>query len=98
MPVLSVAITSTILKVSVAGKERMMAFFFAMRLAPVARIITSTAGSPSGIPETNEATANVKISAKEKSRIKNPTKNVIKAPLMAMIDICLVSLAVLTSK
>jgi hypothetical protein len=48
--------------VSTAGRRRMMALRLAMRLTPTARVMLITAGSPSGMEETAEASAKRKIS------------------------------------
>ena len=60
VPVLSEQITVVQPKDSTEGKERTMAFFFAIFTVPSARQVVRTAGSPSGIAATASATAILK--------------------------------------
>ncbi len=57
VPVLSEQITVVEPSVSTAGSFRMMAWRCAMRATPIASVIVSAAGSPSGIAPTASATA-----------------------------------------
>ncbi len=63
VPVLSVQITVVLPRVSAAGSLRMMACRPAMRDTPIASVMVTAAGSPSGIAPTASATAAVTISA-----------------------------------
>src|SRR4030042_502822 len=49
--------------VSTAGSFRMIAFLFAIRLIPIAMVMVTTMGSPSGTAATEAATAILNISA-----------------------------------
>ena len=62
VPVLSEQITVTEPSVSTAGRRRMMACRRAMRSTPIASVIVSTAGRPSGIAATASPTAARNIS------------------------------------
>jgi len=60
VPVLSEQITDVQPRVSTEGRLRTMAFFVAIRRVPRARHVVMTAGSPSGIAATANATAILK--------------------------------------
>ena len=60
VPVLSEQITDVQPKVSTEGSDLTMAFFLAMRLVPKAKQVVITAGRPSGIAATANATAILK--------------------------------------
>ena len=60
VPVLSEQITEVQPRVSTDGKLRTIAFFLAIRLVPSARQVVMTAGSPSGMAATANATAILK--------------------------------------
>ena len=62
VPVLSVQITVVDPNVSTAGSRRTTAWPRAMRVTPIARVIVSAAGRPSGIAPTARATAAMKTS------------------------------------
>jgi len=64
VPVLSVQITVVEPRVSTAGSLRIMARFCAMRDTPMARVMVTAAGRPSGMAPTARATAAMKISTK----------------------------------
>ena len=90
VPVLSVAITLAMPRVSVACKFLIMAFFLAILCAPIAKTITKTAGNPSGIAETKAATAKRRASSqpRKSARINSSKKSKVTAP-KAMPAICL---------
>lgn len=60
VPVLSEQITEVQPSVSTEGRLRTIAFFLAIRLVPSARHVVMTAGSPSGMAATANATAILK--------------------------------------
>lgn len=60
VPVLSEQMTEVQPRVSTDGRLRTMAFFLAMRRVPRARQVVMTAGSPSGMAATANATAILK--------------------------------------
>ena len=62
VPVLSEQITVVLPSASTAGSLRMMARRFAMRATPMASVMVTAAGSPSGIAPTASATAAMNIS------------------------------------
>ena len=63
VPVLSAQMTVVLPRVSTAGRRRMTAPRWAIRATPIARVIVTAAGRPSGIAPTASATAAVNISA-----------------------------------
>ena len=68
VPVLSLQMTVVLPRVSAAGSRRTIAWRSAMRLTPIARVIVTAAGSPSGIAPTASATAAVSMSAARSPR------------------------------
>lgn len=60
VPVLSEQITVVQPNVQTLGNFRMIAFYFAILLAPNARQVVMTAGNPSGMAATAKATATLK--------------------------------------
>jgi len=60
VPVLSEQITEVQPRVSTDGKLRTIAFFLAIRLVPSAKHVVMTAGKPSGMAATANATAILK--------------------------------------
>jgi hypothetical protein len=62
-------------RVSTAGSFRMMARFRAMRLTPMAKVIVTAAGSPSGMAPTARATAAMNMST-ALSPLQSPTPKV----------------------
>jgi hypothetical protein len=60
VPVLSEQITVVHPNVYTLGNFRMIAFYFAILLAPSAKQVVITAGKPSGIAATAKATATLK--------------------------------------
>ena len=64
VPVLSVQMTETDPRVSIVGKCRTIALRRAMAFTPIARVMVSTAGSPSGIAATDKPTTAMNISVK----------------------------------
>jgi hypothetical protein len=63
VPVSSEQMTETDPSVSTAGRRRMMALRAAMRRTPIARVMVSTAGSPSGMAATAMPTTAMKASS-----------------------------------
>ena len=63
VPVLSVQITVVLPRVSTAGRRRTTARRRTMRLTPMARVIVTAAGRPSGMAPTARATAAVNMGA-----------------------------------
>ena len=74
VPVLSLQITVTQPRVSTLGSLRMIAFRFAMRCKPIARVTVTTAGSPSGMAATAKLTLVKKTSANLPPRSHSRTK------------------------
>ena len=62
MPVLSEHITDALPSVSTDGRFRTIALCFDIRITPIASIIVTIAGSPSGIAATAKETAVINIS------------------------------------
>ena len=77
---MSEQITVALPRVSTAGSLRTMALRLAMRDTPMARVIVTTAGKPSGMALTARATAASNISNGELSQ-PSPTAKVIAATL-----------------
>ena len=75
MPVLSEQMTVVLPSVSTAGSLRMMALRLAMRATPIASVIVTAAGKPSGMAPTASATAAMNISAADSPR-STPNANV----------------------
>lgn len=75
VPVLSEQITVVLPSVSTAGSRRTIARRRAMRATPMASVIVTAAGRPSGMAPTESATAASNISAVGSPR-RNPTRNV----------------------
>jgi hypothetical protein len=65
VPVLSEQMTETEPRVSTAGRRRMIAWRAAIRRTPIASVMVSTAGRPSGIAATAMPTTAMKASASE---------------------------------
>ena len=63
VPVLSEQITETEPSVSIAGRRRTIALRRAIACTPTARVMVSTAGSPSGIAATERPTTAMNSSA-----------------------------------
>ncbi len=60
---MSEQITVVLPRVSTAGSLRIMAFLWAMRATPMARVMVTTMGSPSGMAATAAATAVMNMSS-----------------------------------
>ena len=75
VPVLSVQMTMVEPSVSTAGSLRMMARRFAMRLTPMASVMVTAAGSPSGMAATASAIEALNISTRPCPRT-SPMANV----------------------
>ena len=75
VPVLSEQITSTQPSVSTAGSRLTIAFFFAIRMTPSAKVTVTTIGRPSGIAATARDTPMVNISSIGRPSIQ-PIKNI----------------------
>jgi hypothetical protein len=73
VPVLSLATSVQLPRLSTAGSRRTMAPRFAMRRAPMASATVSATGSPSGMAETASATPNMNISATPRPWTRTPT-------------------------
>ena len=78
VPVLSLQMTVVLPSASAAGRCRTMALRRAMRLTPMARVMVTAAGSPSGMTATARAIAAVNISVAASPR-SNPMANVMSA-------------------
>jgi Na+/citrate or Na+/malate symporter len=94
---LSVQIIDTAPRVSVAVSVRTIAFCFAIYLAQIANTSVKMAGSHSGIPLTNEARENVRVS-KKSNPFNHPNPKFIVAAMIAMVAIALVSHSILYEK
>jgi hypothetical protein len=75
-----------LLRVSTAGSRRMIARLLAMRATPIARVMVTTAGSPSGMAPTARATAAVSMSAGDSPRTMPSTKVSSASPRMATVS------------
>ena len=72
MPVLSVQMTETAPRVSIAGRRRMIAFFPAIARTPIAMVMVRTAGRPSGMAATDKPTTDMKVSEKSACLMNTP--------------------------
>ena len=75
VPVLSEQMTVVLPSVSTAGRLRMMEWRFAILPTPMARVMVTAAGRPSGIAPTASATAAMNMSTSSSPR-STPTRNV----------------------
>ena len=89
VPVLSVQMTVVPPRVSTAGSRRMTARRLAIRETPMARVIVTAAGKPSGIAPTARAMAAVNVSTASWRRNRPAAKVRAARPRIAMVRISL---------